>query len=213
MATITCTAMIFTTYDFIVKHHAQHHAIVTCHGTANGTAVPSLRALAPLDQSSSLSREQVKCSRAPIGHATQPPSPPLVVHTRSLSLPMSIVLAASIQPTTPPTPRRCCARARHGAKVSIKSNKSGVGVSASAPPVGAPYLADLDGSLLKFGTTPGDARRTFKFYLRMEQEVCRTPPTAVAAATHARKAPQPHAATAIVGNHLSTALPLHRASP
>ena len=90
-----------------------------------------------------------------------------------------------------------------------------VGASAppTAPPVGAPYLADLDGALLKFGTTPGDARRTFKFYLRMEQEVCRPPPTVVAAATHARKAPQPHAATAIVGNHLSTALPLHRASP
>jgi len=63
MATITCTAMIFTTYDFIVKHHAQHHAIVTCHGTANGTAVPSLRALAPLDQSSSLSCEQRASSR------------------------------------------------------------------------------------------------------------------------------------------------------
>ena len=46
-------------------------------------------------------------------------------------------------------------------------------VDAAAPPaapsIGAPFLADLDGTLQSFGTTAGDAERTFKFYARMEK--------------------------------------------
>ena len=40
----------------------------------------------------------------------------------------------------------------------------------AAPPVGAPFLDDLDGTLQAFGQTAGDAERTFKFYVRMEKE-------------------------------------------
>ena len=43
----------------------------------------------------------------------------------------------------------------------------------AAPLVGEPYLKDTDATLRAFGTTDGDAQRTFKFYLRLEKEVRR----------------------------------------
>ena len=70
-------------------------------------------------------------------------------------------------------------------------------------PTGRPYLGDLDPFLNQFGETPEDARRTFRFYARMEEAVSRTPPSEMTPAACNTLGPHRCARAA----HISSACP------